>query len=60
MICKWIGEDNDFDTSQGSFVCSQLNGFKYSKLLNCSIWPIDGTLTSNTIMSQSGTGSNGN
>ena len=26
-------------------VCTQFNGFKYSKRLNSSIWPIDGTPT---------------
>ena len=46
--------------SQSSFVCTQLNGFKYSKWLNISIWPIDGTLTDTTAPGQSGFGSNGN
>ena len=43
-----------------SFICTQLNGFKYSKELNTSIWPIDRTLTYTTTPSQSGPGSNGN
>ena len=33
--------------------------FQYSKWLNSSIWPVDGTLTSTTKMTQSGPGSNG-
>ena len=37
---------------------SQLNGFKYTKWLNSSIWPIDGTLTGTIILGQSGIGSN--
>ena len=36
-----------------------LNGFKYSKLLNNSIWPIDGTLTDTTTSSQSKPGASG-
>ena len=28
-----------------SVIRTQLNGFKYRKTLNISIWPIDGTLT---------------
>ena len=43
-----------------SFVCSQLNGFKYSKWLNSSMWSTDGTLTDTNTSSQSGSGSNGN
>ena len=37
-----------------------LNGFKYSKWLNNSIWPIDGTQTGTTTPSQGGPRSNGN
>ena len=37
---------------------AQLNGFKYSKWLYSSIWPIDGTGI--TTSDQSGPGSNGN
>ena len=68
-----------FLMNQWSFVCTQLNGFKYcylvlivkfnihhlsygfksSKLVNCSIWHIDGTLIGATIPGQSGLGSNG-
>ena len=36
-----------------SFVCTQLNGFKSSKWLNSSVWPIDGTLTGTTTPGQS-------
>ena len=43
-----------------SFVCTQLNGFKYSKWLNSSIWPIDGALTGTSTAGQSELGSNGN
>ena len=43
-----------------SFICSQLNGFKCSKLLYSSIWPIDGTRTYPKTLDQSGIGSNGN
>ena len=43
-----------------SYVCTQLNGFKYSKWLNSPTWPIDGILISTTTSDQSGTGSNGN
>ena len=39
--------------SQNSFVCTQLNGFKYSKWLNSSIWPIDGNLTGTKTPGQS-------
>ena len=46
--------------SQSSFVCIQFNGFKYSKWLNSSIWPIDGTVTGTTTLGQSGPGSNSN
>ena len=38
-------------------VCTQLNGFKYSKWLNSSSRPLDGTLTDITNPSQSGQGS---
>ena len=31
---------NNFKMSQSLFVCTQLNGFKYRKWLNNSIWPI--------------------
>ena len=41
-----------------SFVCTQLNGFKYSKWLNSSIWCIDGTQTGTTTLGQSGPESN--
>ena len=43
-----------------SFVCTQLNSFKYSKWLNSCIWPIDGTLTSTTTPGLCGPGSNAN
>ena len=43
-----------------SFICTQLIGFKYSKLLNSSIWPIDGTLTGTNTPSLSVPGNNGN
>ena len=36
-----------------------VNGFKYSKLLDSSIWLIDGTLRGTTTPSQSGPGSDG-
>ena len=42
------------------FVYSQLNGFKSSKWLSNSIWPIGETLTSITTPGQSGLRSNGN
>ena len=45
--------------SQSWFVCTQLNGFKYRKRLNSSIWPIDGILTGTTNLDQSGHKSNG-
>ena len=47
-----------FLDSQSSFVCIRLNGCKYSKWLNSSIWPIDGTLTG--ITTPSGPESNDN
>ena len=37
-----------------------LHSVKYSKLLNSSIWPIDGTLIGTTTPGQSGPGSHGN
>ena len=58
-----------------SFICTQLNGFRYCyliltiqfnislhtvKWLNSSIWPIDWTLTGATPLVKSGPGSNGN
>ena len=43
--------------SQSSFVCTQLNSFKFSEWLNLSIWPIDNTLTGTTTPGQSGPGS---
>ena len=43
-----------------SFVYTQLNDFKYSKWLNCSIWPIVGILTDITTPGQSREGNNGN
>ena len=46
--------------SQGLFICTWLNGFKYRKGLNSSIWPIDRTLTGTTTLGQSGPESNGN
>ena len=46
--------------SQISFVCTLLNGFKYSKWLNCSIWPIGRTLIGTSTLSKSEPGSNGN
>ena len=33
---------------QSSFVCTQLNGFKYNKWLNISIQPINETWTGTT------------
>ena len=39
---------------------SQLNAFKYSKWLKCSIWPIDGTLTVTNTEGQRGPMINGN
>ena len=51
-------------TNTNNFICTQLSGFKnrfkYSKWLNSSIWPIDGSLTGTTTLGQSGPGSNGN
>ena len=38
---------------------NQLNGCKYIKWLNSSIWLLDETLTGTTILDQSGPGSNG-
>ena len=35
-------------------VCTQLNGFKYSKRLDSSIWPLDGTQTGTVTLDQSG------
>ena len=43
-----------------SIVCTQLNGYKFSKWLNISIWPIDKTQTGTTTPDQSWHGSNGN
>ena len=40
--------------------CTQLNSLKYSKWLNSSIWPINGTLTGVTTPCQRGPGSNSN
>ena len=37
-----------------------LDGFKYKKLLNISIWPINGTLKGSTMRDQSGPKSNDN
>ena len=39
---------------------AQLNGFKYSKWLNSSIWPIDGIQTCTTTLGQRGLVSNNN
>ena len=39
---------------------AQLNGLKYSKWKNSSIWHIDGTLTGTTILGHREHGSNGN
>ena len=55
MICN-----AEFLTSQSSFVCTQLNAFKYSEWLNSSICLIGGTLTSTTTLGQSEPGSNSN
>ena len=61
MICKWIVcRWYYFWSSQTSFVCILLNGFKYSKLLYISIWLIDGTLAGTTTQGQSGPRSNDN
>ena len=46
--------------SHRSFVCTQLNGFEYSKWLNNFTWYIDGILTGTSTPVQSGTGSNVN
>ena len=43
-----------------SFAFTQLNIFEYSKLINSSISPIDGTWTSTTYPTQSGFWSHGN
>ena len=43
-----------------SIVCTQLNGFSYSRWLNSSNWPIDGTLTGTKTPVHSGPCSNGN
>ena len=43
--------------NQGSFVSTQLNGFKYRKWLNGSIWLIDWILTGTIALGQSGCGS---
>ena len=45
---------------QSSFVFRQLNGFKYRKWLNNSIWLVDETLTGTTTLGQSASVSNGN
>ena len=37
---------------------AQINGFKYSKGPNSSIWPLDGTLTGTTTLGPRGTRSN--
>ena len=37
-----------------TFVCTQLNGFKYDKWLNSSIWPIYGTLRIMGVMAMKG------
>ena len=39
--------------SQRSFVCTQLNGFKYSKRWNNSVWHVDVTLIGMTSLDQS-------
>ena len=46
--------------NQSLFGCTLLNGFKYSKWLNNSIWPTNETLTGIINMGRSGPGSNGN
>ena len=46
--------------SQSSCDYTQLNGFKYSKWLNISIWPINGTLTGTTTQDQNWPKSNSN
>ena len=43
-----------------SFIYTQFNGFKLSKQLSSSIWPIEGTLTGIITPGQSGPGSNSN
>ena len=48
-----------YKTSQISFVCAHLNGFKYRKPLNISIWPGDGSLTGTTTLIESRPESNG-
>ena len=60
MICKQIVWRKHFKMSQSWFDCAQLNGFKYSKWLNSSIRPMDGTLTGTTTPGQSGHRSNDN
>ena len=59
-ICKRIFFRKYFQTSQISFVCSQLNGFKFKKWLHISIWSFDGILTGTNTSGKSGPGSNGN
>ena len=56
---KFFFNTNNFNQHH-SFVCTQLNGFKYSKGLNSSIWLIDGTQKGTNTLGQSGPGSNGN
>ena len=47
---------NTNNSSQhSSFVCTQLNGFKYTKWLDISIWPVDETLRGTATPGQSGT-----
>ena len=46
--------------SQSSFVCTQLNSFKYSKWLNSFFLSLDGTLTGSSTSDQGGPESNSN
>ena len=46
--------------NQSSFVCTLSNNFMYSKWLNNTNQPIDGSLTGTTTLSQSGPESNAN
>ena len=47
-------------SNTNSFIFTQLNGFKYSKSLNSSLWPIYGTPTDTSTSGCDGPGSNGN
>ena len=57
MIWKWITWRWQF-LSQNSLVCTQLNGFKFRKLLHISIWVIDEIPPGTTTLGQSEPGNN--